>query len=343
MEKVILNWINANMMLVESIEALIIVLLSWLIGKYLVSRVYDMVTKRLVNRHTLATLVHALIVPTRWLVYLAGMCLAAYTLHLPKNMMIIVGQIAGTVLAILIAVTFYSLMPTLFGAVNKVGTHLDVDIDELVSPFMTRILQAIIVVVDFFVVFAIWGINVGALFTGVGLAGLAVSMAAQDQIRNLLGGVVIITEKPFTIGDKIKSPSVLGVVEDITFRSTHLRTPDGDLQVVPNATLSNEPIKNLSRVDVPHITLQFVLANDTTKQQLDKLFDSILAFLREDDRFMAKHMEYRVQVDEFTERGISISVNGPLSEFGAQEVADTKNDLNIEILKLVELQELQFN
>ena len=343
MKEVILNWINQNVMLVESIEAIIIILLSWLIGKYLVSRVYNLITKRLVNRHTLATLVHALIVPTRWLVYLSGVCLAAYTLHLPKNMMIVVGQVAGTILAILIAVTFYSLMPTLFGAVNKVGNHLSVDIDELVSPFMTRILQAIIVVVDFFVVFAIWGINVGALFTGVGLAGLAVSMAAQDQIRNLLGGMVIITEKPFTIGDKIKSPSVLGVVEDITFRSTHLRTPDGDLQVVPNATLSNEPINNLSRVNVPHITLQFVLVNQTTKKQLDKLFASILEFLQKDDRFMAKHMEYRVQVDELTDRGVAISVNGPLSEMGAQEVTQTKNDLNMAILKLVELQGLEFN
>lgn len=168
-------------------------------------------------------------------------------------------------------------------------------------------------------------------------------MAAQDQIRNLLGGMIIITEKPFTIGDKVQSPSVLGVVEDITFRSTHLRTPNGDLQVVPNATLSNEPIKNLSRVDVPHVAMQFVLHNTTTKAQLDTLFESILEFLREDDRFMAKHMEYQVRVADLTARGVEIAVNGPLSELGAKDVTKTKNDLNIAILNLVELQELQFN
>ena len=343
MQNVILNWMKENMMLVELVESFFIILASWVIGRYVVNGIYGIFIKRLDNARTVTKFLNALIVPTKWLVYLVGMCIAAYTLHLPKNMMIIVGQIAGTILAILIGITFYRLMPTLFGAVNKVGDHLDVDIDELVSPFMTRILQAIVVVVDFFVVFSIWGINVGALFTGVGLAGLAVSMAAQDQIRNFLGGVIIITEKPFTIGDKIQSPSVLGVVEDITFRSTHLRTPNGDLQVVPNATLSNEPIKNLSRVDVPHVTMNFVLNKVTTKKQLDTLFESILEFLREDDRFMAKHMEYEVRVTELTARGVEIAVNGPLSELGARNVSQTKNDLNIAILNLVESQELEFN
>lgn len=343
MQNVILNWMKENMMLVELAESFFIILASWIIGRYVVRGIYGIFIKRLDNARTITKFLNALIVPTKWLVYLAGMCIAAYTLHLPKNMMIIVGQIAGTIFSILIGITFYRLMPSLFGAVNKVGNHLDVDIDDLVSPFMTRILQAVVVVVDFFVVFSIWGINVGALFTGVGLAGLAVSMAAQDQIRNFLGGVIIITEKPFTIGDKIQSPSVLGIVEDITFRSTHLRTPNGDLQVVPNATLSNEPIKNLSRVDVPHVTLQFVLAKTTTKQQLDTLFEAILDFLREDDRFMAKHMEYEVRVTELTARGVEVSVNGPLSELGARNVSKTKNDLNIAILNLVESQELEFN
>lgn len=342
MQNVVMNWIKENMMFVSGIEAISIIIGGWFLGKYVVRWVYRAVLNRLDEKRMVAKLLTALIVPTSWLIYLTSFWIAAYTLQLPKGVMVIIGKLAITILAILIGVTFYRVVPALFGAVNKVGNHLDVDIDELVSPFMTHILQAAVVIIDFFVVFAIWGINVGALFTGVGLAGLAVSMAAQDQIRNLLGGVVIITEKPFTIGDKIQSPSVLGVVEDITFRSTRLRTPNGDLQVVPNATLSNEPIENLSRVDVPHVTLHFLLKNDTTKPQIDTLFTSILSFLREDDRFMAKHMEYDVSVSEITSDGIKISVNGPLSEIGANNVGKTKNDLNIAILNLVETQGLHF-
>lgn len=342
MQNAILSWMKDNMMLVELTEAALIILASWIIGRYVVRGIYGLFIKRLDGQRTVTKFLNALISPTTWLVYLAGICLAASVLNLPKYMMVIVGQIAGTILAILIGITFYRLMPALFGAVNKVGDHLAVDIDELVSPFMTHILQAGIVIVDFFVVFAIWGINVGALFTGVGLAGLAVSMAAQDQIRNLLGGVVIITEKPFTIGDKIQSPSVLGVVEDITFRSTRLRTPNGDLQVVPNATLSNEPIQNLSRVNIPHVTLQFVLDQATTKDQLDTLFTAILDFLKNDDRFVAKHMEYKVRVVELALKGITIEVNGPLSDSGAVNVNQTKSDLNMAILDFVEGQGLHF-
>jgi len=341
MQNTILSWIHENVWLVEVIEVLVIMIASWLVGKYLVQGIFNIIIKRLDPDQRWTKILKALVIPAKWLVYLLGFCLAVYTLSLPNKIMMIVGQVSATVVVVLSGVALYRLMPALFGAVNKVGNHLAVDIDDLVSPFMTRILQFIIVVIDFFLVFAIWGINVGALFTGVGLAGLAVSMAAQDQIRNFLGGVVIITEKPFTIGNKIQSPSVLGVVEDITFRSTHLRTPDGDLQVVPNATLSNEPIKNLSRVNIPHVTVQFTLAKDTTKNQLDTLFASILSFLHEDDHYLAKQREYQVRVVEMNKEGVLISVNGPLSPMGAKDTGKAKNDLNVAILNLIETQGLQ--
>ena len=57
---------------------------------------------------------------------------------------------------------------------------------------------------------------------GLGLGGLAFALAAKDAIGNLFGGLVIITEKPFTIGDWILTPSVEGTVETITFRSTRI-------------------------------------------------------------------------------------------------------------------------
>ena len=83
--------------------------------------------------------------------------------------------------------------------------------------------------------------NVIGFVGGLGLFGLAFALTAKDTISNFFGGVIIITEKPFTIGDWILTPSVEGTVETITFRSTKIRTFAQGLVTVPNAKLAREP------------------------------------------------------------------------------------------------------
>src|SRR5699024_1747974 len=89
--------------------------------------------------------------------------------------------------------------------------------------------------------------NIGGVVAGLGLGGLAFALAAQDALANLFGGFVIITERPFSIEDWIQTPSVEGVVEDITFRSTKIRTFDQALVTVSNSTFDEEGITNCSR------------------------------------------------------------------------------------------------
>ncbi|WP_187959447.1 mechanosensitive ion channel domain-containing protein, partial [Bacillus mojavensis] len=86
------------------------------------------------------------------------------------------------------------------------------------------------------------------------LGGLAFALAAKDTISNFFGGIIIITEKPFTIGDWVETSTVTGSVEDITFRSTRFRTAQGALVTVPNSTLSMEAITNWTRMTKRQIT-----------------------------------------------------------------------------------------
>jgi MscS family membrane protein len=89
---------------------------------------------------------------------------------------------------------------------------------------------------------------VNGFIAGLGLGGLAFALAAKDALANIFGGVVIIMEKPFSIGDWVQTPDVEGTVEEITFRSTRFRTFTQALVTVPNSNLSNKPITNLSRM-----------------------------------------------------------------------------------------------
>src|SRR5699024_6731493 len=128
-------------------------------------------------------------------------------------------------------------------------------IDEILVSFLSRALQFIIIAMAISIVLQEFDYHIGGLITGLGIGGLAISLAAKDALANLFGGVVIVTEKPFTINDWIMTPSVEGTVEDISFRSTKVRTFDQALVVVPNATLANEAITNWSKMGKRRISL----------------------------------------------------------------------------------------
>ncbi len=81
------------------------------------------------------------------------------------------------------------------------------------------------------------GVNIAPLLAGAGVAGLALSLGAQTLIRDFIGGILILAENQFTIGDTIQVGAVTGSVERITLRATYLRDAEGRLYVVPNGDI----------------------------------------------------------------------------------------------------------
>ena len=100
------------------------------------------------------------------------------------------------------------------------------------------------------------GFNVAAALAGLGVAGIAVGFAAQDSVANVIAGVLIFWDKPFQVGDWIKTEGEFGKVVQITLRSTRIRTMRNTFVVVPNkriidAILENYTKQGSMRVDVP--------------------------------------------------------------------------------------------
>jgi small conductance mechanosensitive channel len=100
------------------------------------------------------------------------------------------------------------------------------------------------------------GVNVGAAVAGLGVAGIAVGLAAQDTLSNTIAGFTIFWDKPFLVGDYITVADEYGRVVDITLRSTRIRTPRNSYVVIPNKRIIDEVLQNDSkhgelRLDVP--------------------------------------------------------------------------------------------
>jgi small conductance mechanosensitive channel len=100
------------------------------------------------------------------------------------------------------------------------------------------------------------GINVGAALAGLGVAGLALGFAAQDSVANVISGIMIFWDKPFVVGDWIRTEGNYGRVVEITLRSTRMQTNRNTYVVIPNKTVIDAVLENYSkhgelRIDIP--------------------------------------------------------------------------------------------
>lgn len=132
---------------------------------------------------------------------------------------------------------------------------------------------------------------------------LAVGFASRDVVGNLVGGLFIITDPKFNIGDWIEWESGEGIIEDISFRATRVRTFRNELITVPNSQLANSVVTNHAirdrlRVDVPYSV--------DVRGDVDAMREALLEAAREDPRIL-DDPEPTVAVDEVTAAGITLT------------------------------------
>jgi len=156
----------------------------------------------------------------------------------------------------------------------------------------------------------VWGIEIGPILAGLGLFGLAGALAAQDLLKNLLSGVLVLAERRFQVGDWIRVDGVVeGTVETIGFRSTAVRQFDKALVQVPNAELADNAVINFSEMTHRRIYWKIGVVYGTTVDQLRYIRDEIEAYILDTDDF-AKPPEVStfVRIDSFGDSAIDIMV-----------------------------------
>ncbi|HEY8808158.1 MAG TPA: mechanosensitive ion channel domain-containing protein [Candidatus Limnocylindria bacterium] len=87
----------------------------------------------------------------------------------------------------------------------------------------------------------------GWILTSFSVVGIVIGLSLQDILRNFFAGVWVLVERPFRIGDSIEVSGYTGLVEEISFRTTQLRTADGRQVIVPNGDFMTKPVVNLTR------------------------------------------------------------------------------------------------
>jgi small-conductance mechanosensitive channel len=120
-------------------------------------------------------------------------------------------------------------------------------------------IYATTLIVGLIVMLTVWGVSLVVPVTLIGVLTVALSLALQDILKNVVAGVYLLIERPFVIGDQITVESYSGTIEDVQIRVTRLRTSDGQLVVIPNATLFTTPVVNKSFYERRRVSLTVTL------------------------------------------------------------------------------------
>ncbi len=145
--------------------------------------------------------------------------------------------------------------------------------DDRLIPLIEKILKVIVIALAIIFVFDSWKINVSPLLATAGIAGIAISFAVKDALTNVLGGLQLVLDKTFKVGDKIELESgELGEVLDIGLRSTKLRTYDNETIYIPNGYLANAKIKNFTMPDLSlRVSVEFGVEYGSDAEKVRKI------------------------------------------------------------------------
>lgn len=254
-------------------------------------------------------------------------------LNLSDEVMKVVATIFKIISVIVFAKGFAESLTPKSSFVKRIKERNTKNVEDSMLDFILKIARALIYIIAGFIVITLLGININGLVAGLGIGGVIVTLAAQDTAKNLFGGMVIFIDKPFSVGDWIEMSPFEGTVEDITFRSTRVRTFENSLVNIPNSVISNSSIINWSKMEKRRYKTNLCIQIDTPLEKLEKFEKRVKEMLQEregiyDDSIIVKF-------DEIKDNGINILVCSYTDSIDYPSYLAEKENINCKIMKIL--------
>lgn len=202
-----------------------------------------------------------------------------------------------------------------WGAMNFLSSNIIKSLnsgnsDEVINvtavKFISNLIRIVVVALAVVMIISELGYNISGIITGLGVGGLAVSLAAQDAVKNLISGFIIVFDKPFKVGDFIQTKDITGTVLEVQMRSTKIRTLDDAVVTMPNSKLTDEAIVNISRMDKRLIDTEIGLVYSTDNELIEKCMKEIREYLVKDDEIINEPI--RVEFKNFDDSALTICI-----------------------------------
>ena len=222
--------------------------------------------------------------PLELLIVVLGLFVAVQILDLPAEPTNVRGGAYALLRALITVAGGWALfnMAGVFGKyLEELSARTESDLDDHLVPFIRKSLRVFIVILAGIMVIQNLGYSTSGLLASLGIGGMALALASKDTLANVFGSLMIIFDRPFKIGDMVTADKMEGVVEEVGFRSTKIRTRDRSLISVPNSIIANMPIDNITLSNRRRIRMTVGVTYGSTTLQLRDLTARIRSLLRQ--------------------------------------------------------------
>jgi len=216
----------------------------------------------------------------------------------------------------------------------------DSRLDDQLVPIVRRTGKVFLILIGAVLVLQNLGYSVSSLLAGLGIGGAAVALASKDTVANLFGSIVIFLDRPFLVGDWIEMGGIEGTVEDVSLRTTRVRTFANSLITVPNAQFTTGSINNWSKMKKRRIKMSVGLTYDTTADQMQAAVEKIRTLLREDENILNDF--FLVNFDTFGPSSLDIFIYCFTVTTNWGEYLEARQQLLLKIMRAMQEMGLSF-
>lgn len=225
-------------------------------------------------------------------------------LELPSGLLVIsavVIKLVGASAAVLSAYRFSDVMALYL---SNTATGTETKFDDMLVPLARRTLKAVITVLGLLFVAQNLDIEVWSLFAGFSVVGAMVALAGQDLVKNFFGSLTVLVDQPFSVGDWISVEGIEGVVEDVGFRSTRIRTFYDSVISLPNSRLITAHVDNFGARSYRRYSKKIPVAFDTPPEKVEAFCEGIRELIRRHP--YTRKDSFQVWLNDFSEFSLQI-------------------------------------
>jgi MscS family membrane protein len=221
---------------------------------------------------------------------------------------------------------------------QRAADDSDRSFNEQLLPIIRNTCKVFVVIVATLLTLQNLGLNITSLIASVSIGGLALSLAAQDTLSHFFGAIAVLVDKPFRIGDAVKFENVEGTVEAVGFRSTRIRNFDGFVVYVPNKTVGNATITNLSKRSRIRTLIDIGLTYDTRAEKVQRA----VQLLKEIFRGHPMTDDLMIGFNKFTDSSLNIFVIHWWKNDSYQDYVAGLEQMNLAIKKRFDQERIEF-
>ncbi len=197
-----------------------------------------------------------------------------------------------------------------------------------------RLLKVLVIIAAILAVLGMIGFNLTTVLAGLGIGGLAVAFAAQKTLENLLGGVSVLADEVIRVGDFCRFGDRVGTIEDISLRSTRIRTVERTELSIPNGALAAMNVENFTRRDK-------ILFNPTLGVRYETSADQLRYLLAELRRMLYEHPKVegdsaRVRLAGFDNSALTLEIFSYVLTQDFAEFTAIREDLLLRVMEIIE-------